>query len=128
VLPEPALPYTALALRDSACRSSLAAFNASGEHRFDQPPPHGEIGITLRQCPDRVEMVRQHDDSIDRESVSRARISECTSKLIDPIDEEIRSTIGEINSEKETAAGNEITPVARHLRILDRNIERSQGR
>ena len=72
-------------------------------------------------------MVRKHDDSIDRESASRARVSECAAKLIDPIDEEIRSTISEINGEKETAAGNEITPVVRHLRILDRNVERSQA-
>jgi hypothetical protein len=73
-------------------------------------------------------MVGQHDDSVYRETMSHARVTKRASQLIDPIDQKIRSTIGEINGEEETASRNEITPVVRHLRILDRNIERSQGR
>jgi hypothetical protein len=73
-----------------------------------------------------MQVVRQHDDGIDRESVSRARVPKCASKLIDSIDEEIRPTVGEINGKKEAAAGNEIASIVRHPRILECHVESSQ--
>ena len=65
--------------------TSLARFDASGEHRLDQTPSRREIGVVGRQCPDAMEMVWQHDDGVDCERASRSDIAKRRSKQMDSL-------------------------------------------
>jgi hypothetical protein len=82
------LPYAALALSQSAFRNPLARRRGTRKHGFDVPPSRREIGIAFRQRPDRMKMVRQYDDGIDREYMPDACVSKSRSQKIDMIGQE----------------------------------------
>jgi len=45
---------------------------------LDQPPPQREIAIIWRQSPDRVQMIGQNDEGIDREGIAPPRRGDCS--------------------------------------------------
>jgi hypothetical protein len=53
-------------------------------------------------------MFRQRYDRLQRERASHPRITNRLSKKIDSFGEQIGRTVGQIDGEKETAAGNEM--------------------
>ena len=61
MFPESVLPETALAFGDSPLSQQLGAavrWAGHGNVTLDPPPALGEVGIALRQSPDRMHMVR----------------------------------------------------------------------
>src|SRR6266478_506651 len=119
MFPIASLPNTAFAFRATTCRAQFNSFNGSRECRLDQPPPCGEVRIILRQSPDRVEMVRQYNDRLDRERMTRTHIAKGCSKQIDFVDKKPRSSVSQIDCEKESPAGNKITPIIGHRRMTE---------
>jgi hypothetical protein len=79
MLPKPPLPDVPLSFFEPArAKRSLTWIVAySCEFAFDQHPPCGEFVVTLRQCPDAVQMVGQKNDSVE---------SKRRSELTAPID------------------------------------------
>src|SRR5580704_13698453 len=88
VLPIAPLPYATLTLSQSAFRNPLARRQGTRMHSFDMPPSCCKIGIAFRQRPDRMKMVRQYDDGIDREYMPDACVSKSRSQKIDMIGQE----------------------------------------
>lgn len=74
--PDPALPDAAFVARDANGAEPLLFRQRLREPAFDQPPARREIRIGRRQCPDRMQMIRQHDEGINRERMILARGSD----------------------------------------------------
>jgi hypothetical protein len=85
MFPVTALPYPALAFGRAAAGDALACGQTSRERRLDQPPAHGKIGIALRQRPDRMQMIGQHDDRVDLERVSSPHVAKRGTECCDMI-------------------------------------------
>src|SRR5262245_19063874 len=62
VLPIASLPNTLFALCDLAASPSRTGGEPAREGALNEAPAQRKIGITCRQCPDRMEVVRQHAD------------------------------------------------------------------
>ena len=73
VLPEAPLPHTAfLAFPSGVATGGLDASAGkvrTGEATLDQPPAKGEPRIARRQCPDAMQVIRQHHDGLDCKGV-----------------------------------------------------------
>lgn len=67
VFPEPPLPNATLAFADSAGRPMLSVRQALGEASLYGLPSGREIRVALRQCPDAMHVLRQHDPGINVE-------------------------------------------------------------
>ena len=67
MIPEAALPYSSLTLRDFGSAARADPTDRLGEARLDFLPPHRKIGITCRQRPNAVQMIRQDDPGVDVE-------------------------------------------------------------
>jgi hypothetical protein len=65
MFPEAALPDGAFAARDADRAPALGLGNGVGEGDFDQPSAHRKIGVTGRQRPNRVDVIRQHHHGVD---------------------------------------------------------------
>src|SRR5437868_10664079 len=76
MLPEPSLPDAALVACNSNGTKPLLLWQRFREATLDQPPSRGEIVITRRQIPHCVQMIGQHDECIDRESMTLTRQSD----------------------------------------------------
>lgn len=83
VFPEAPLPDAALLAAQARLRAPLAGGQTSGEDRLDQPPARREIGVGLRQGPNAVEMIGEHDPRVDRERVGAAGDADGIAELID---------------------------------------------
>src|SRR6056297_2413641 len=64
VFPKPPLPYPTF-LPQFVTGAQRAFRKTTRKPGLDQPPPRREIGITRGQCPNRMNVVRQHDPRID---------------------------------------------------------------
>lgn len=73
VLPEPSLPDTAFVARDTRIAAPILFWQRPCKPALDQPPPHREVAIVWRQGPDPMQMIRQHDEGIDRERIVAPR-------------------------------------------------------
>jgi hypothetical protein len=114
MLPEPPLPDAALATRLSYRAQFLALGNRLREMRFDQAPARREVGVSGWQRPHRVEMVRQHDDRIDMERVTRACPPRSFTQRIDFVDEEAAPTIEQRDGEEPASSRDEGAAVVGH--------------
>jgi len=83
VLPIATLPNATLALADPTRRNCFATREFAREGRFDQTPARCEVCVALRHCPDRMKMVWQDDDGIDRERVPLARLAKRRTQDLD---------------------------------------------
>jgi len=63
--------------------------------------------ITGRQCPDRMEMIGQYDEGVDREGMVLSRFGNGFSQGRDMIDEVCVPPLQKVDGEEPTAAGNE---------------------
>ena len=82
-----------------------------GRTLLDEPPAHGEIGCALRQCPDRMQMVGQHDNGIDREGIVPSRVTESGAEQVDVFGQQAQTSLGQIDREEITAASDAMTPI-----------------
>lgn len=72
----------------AAVRNPFAGRQAARKGRFDQPPAGGNSVSPLGQRPDRVEMIRQHNDCIDGERMPQARFAKCAAQPVDMLREQ----------------------------------------
>src|ERR1700694_2364995 len=97
VFPKSPLPDTALAACLAHIAQALSLRQRLRESRLDQLPSQGKISVSRRQRPYRVDMIRQHDNGIDNESVAATRPLHRIAQTIDAIDKQGVSTLKEID-------------------------------
>ena len=90
-----------------------------GGHRARKPvldpsPPNGEVGVARRQCPDRMDVIGQDDDGIDRKRIAFARLAHGYTEIIDMLDEQGAPALQQIDREEPASARNEGTAIVRH--------------
>src|ERR1700751_3166220 len=73
VFPKTALPDAALIAREANCAPPLLFRQRFRKTALDESPAHREIVIARRQTPDRMQVVGQHDESVNREGMAAAR-------------------------------------------------------
>src|SRR5205807_2664392 len=70
--------------------------------------------VAQRQVPDRVQMIRQHDECVDREGIALASGGDRLSQGSDMIDKQGLSPIQQVYREEPTSARNESATIIRH--------------
>ena len=88
VFPEPALPDAALVACGANGAKPLPLWQRFREAALDQPPARGEIEIARRQVPDRMQMIGQHDERVDREVIVLASRGNSLAQTRDMVDEQ----------------------------------------
>src|ERR1700735_5834088 len=96
------LPNTLLSFADLA-RRSRSRTHATRETTLDQIPPHREIGIVLRKCPDRMDMVGQNADRDCFKGTADLNGAIDLPQMIDLIQQQAARPVGENDREKESA-------------------------
>ena len=114
MLPETPLPDPALIARKANGAAPLPFRQRFREPGLDQPPTRGEIAITGRQFPDRVQMIRQDDDCVDRKVMARARRRDRLSQGRDVVDEQGLPPLQQVDREEPAPARNERTTITQH--------------
>ena len=100
VFPETALPDAAFALANARCTHAFAPLDATDEPGFDQHPPHRAIAIACRQCPDRMQVIRQDHPRKDIERMPFLDDAYGPSQICNPIDQQRAGTFGKIHREE----------------------------
>jgi hypothetical protein len=88
VLPERALPDTAFIAGNTNGAEPLLLRQRARKPALDQPPARGEITIAGRQLPDRMQMIGQHDECVDRKGMALPRCGNGLTQSRDMIDEQ----------------------------------------
>jgi len=88
MLPESALPDAAFVAGNANGTEPFLLWQRSREPALDQPPARGEIAITRRQLPDRMQMIREHDERVNREGMVLPRYGDSLAQGCDMIDEQ----------------------------------------
>lgn len=118
VLPETALPDAALVAREANGAAPLLLGQRLDEPGLDQSPACGKIAVARRQLPDRVQMIRQDDDCIDRcidrKVMARARRRHRLAQAGDVIDEQGFPPLQQVDREEPASARNERATIIRH--------------
>jgi hypothetical protein len=76
----------AFAARDANVAEPLPFWKGRCKTALDQPPPHREIAIVRRQGPDRMQMLGQHHEGIDREGMIAPRRGDRLAQQSDLVD------------------------------------------
>ena len=112
MLPKAPLPDTPLAPRRPDKRTPFRFRKLSCEPRLDKPPAIGEIEIPGRQCPNAMQVIRQHHPAIDHKRPAVTDIPYHGAQHIDIPDQSvIRETLQQVDRKKITATGNAVTSV-----------------
>ena len=114
VLPKPPLPDAALIARLADRCAMLPLWQRFRKGSLDETPARREIRIAGRQRPDGVNVVRQHDESVDFEGILGARAGDRLAKPVDVVDEEGLSPFKQIGGEEPASARNEGATIIRH--------------
>ena len=88
MFPESTLPDATFAFLLTAARYRLSYRQNARKVRFDQPPPSREIVIPVRERPNGMDMIGQHDDCIGCERMATTGVGERAAQCIDVIDEQ----------------------------------------
>ena len=81
---------------------------------LDQPPAHREIVVVRRQGPDRMKMIGQDDNCVDRKAMARARDRHRLTQGRDVVDEQGLPPLQEVDREEPAPARNERATIIRH--------------
>jgi hypothetical protein len=114
MLPESPLPDAALAACDPNRTEPFPLRQRPRKMALDEPLAGREIGIARRQGPDRVQVIGQHDERIDRARPALPCLGDRHAKRRDMVDEQGLSPLQQINREEPAAAGNERTTIVWH--------------
>lgn len=120
MFPESSLPDTALTPFLSAYRQPFTGRHGTREACLDGLPTGGEVRIARRQRPETMQMIRQHDDGVDRKWFVAAHGGESRAQFAAMLGQQTAAAFQQRNREKERAARHERTDVAWHVRILPR--------
>jgi hypothetical protein len=80
----------------------------------DQPPSRRKIPIALRHRPDRMEMIGQYDDRIDRKWMALAGLAKRKAQGFNVFRQQPQPAVGKIDRKEEAPAGDEIATVFSH--------------
>ena len=108
------LPNPAFSARSPYVAPRFRRREGFREMAFDQTPAGWKIAIPRRQCPNGVEVLRQHDPSIDVEGEPPLDLGGCFSKRVDMIDQQAAIAILKIDREEPATTGNEQAAIIRH--------------
>ncbi len=100
---------------------------AGTEVPFDASPPGGKVSVIRGQCKDRVQVIGQDHNSIDRKWSFLPGHTKGRAKRGDVIDKSCRPSIRQCQREKEFSALDAITPISHHDGIIPRISLRSSG-
>ena len=114
VFPEPALPDAALVACDANGVKPLPLRQRFRERALDQPPARGEIAIAGRQSPDRMQMIGQHDECVDREIIALASRRNSLAQTRDMVDEQGFPPLQQVDCKEPAPARNELATIIRH--------------
>jgi len=110
------MPRSPLATRLSEIHSPVASLRENADLISRQRV--AKSASALGQRPDRVEMVRQHDDRIDCERVMPARLAKRGTEPIDVLRQQPQSPLRQIDGEEEAAPSSEVATIAGHAATL----------
>src|SRR5262249_2502578 len=114
VLPETALPYTALTARATDFAQPLRPRDRLREHDLDQSPSHRKIRVSFGQSPNRVNVVGQYDECADVEWVPLACAARGLTQGFDLVGQKSAATIEEICREEPASSRDKRAPVIWH--------------
>jgi hypothetical protein len=96
MLPEAALPDAAFALARSARRNALAEAQPARECCLDQPPACREMAVASGQRPQRMKVIRQYHDPVDREGMAMPGVPERRPQQSDIVGKQRKAAICEV--------------------------------
>jgi hypothetical protein len=67
---------------------------------FDEAPACCKVGVGGGQCPNRVKMVGQHDDGVDRERVVRPRVTKRRAQRFDVVRQQAPAAVVQVSREE----------------------------
>jgi hypothetical protein len=114
MLPKSALPDATFAACKADRTELFLLWKRFGEASFDQAPAKRKIRIARRQCPYRMEMIRQHDNGVDLKRVLLTHRRDCAPQSFDVISQQRLTSVQEINGEKPASARNERATIIWH--------------
>ncbi len=100
VFPKSSLPYATLAFAAPRGRNILGTRNRARKAGLDQAPATGKIGVTFRQRPYRVHVVRQDDPCNDRKRMPALDKTDSVTQSIDVFDQQTTGTVSQIDREE----------------------------
>lgn len=118
VFPKPALPHAALPARLADRTEPLLLRQCFCEPGFDQPPSHREIGIAWWQRQDRMDMIRQDNDSVDDKRMVQARCGNRLPQCLNVIDKQRLPPLKQIDGEEPASTRDEGATIIWHLKTL----------
>jgi hypothetical protein len=68
--------------------------------RLDEPPAKREIGIPFRQGPDRVQVVWEDNDRVNRKWMPSARVAKSHAQRVDMLREQPKAAFGRLTVKK----------------------------
>jgi hypothetical protein len=120
MFPEPPLPDASFAFRGAPLTQPLARREGAGEAPLDALPARGEVAVAVGQCPDAMQMIRQHDDGADGEGVLAADLGKGAAEQTDVFRQQSEAALQQGDREEERTAGDEGTHVLWHRQIIPR--------
>jgi hypothetical protein len=84
------------------------------------PPSTGEVGVSLRQRHDGVQVIGQDDDRVDRKWPFTPRRAKGGAQGGNVLDEHGRLSVRKGDGEKERPARNEVSSVPDHVEMVSR--------
>jgi len=129
--PDRVFPITSLPKGKFAVRVAIdrdAGIKQHGaEVSFDASPASSEIRISFRQGQDRMKVIRQDDDGINRKGPFLSGQAKRGAKRADMIDQRRRSAFCECHREEVGSTVNAVAPVPNHFGMISRISLRSSG-
>lgn len=124
VLPEAPLPDPLLAFCRLAGRKRAAARQSAGKQAFDKTPPPAEIGITFRQAPYRMQMIRQNAHCKRLKGPPRPDRLKRGAQTVNLLNEQFTTAVSQCDREEIRAAGNQAASVTGHAETVARRDDR----
>src|SRR5262245_62387371 len=118
VFPEATLPDAALAARATNLAQLLDPRDGFRELDLDQSPARRKVGVTLGQGPDGVEMIRQHDESVDMKWMTLACAARRFAQRLDLVGQKRAAPIEQVGGEEPAASGDKRATIVGHTRRL----------
>ncbi len=116
VLPEAPLPDAAFAARDANIAPKFVFWKRSCKPALDQPPSRREIAILRGQGPDRMDMIGQNDERVDRKRMVSPRRDHRLARERNVIDEQGLPPLLQVHREEEAPARHNGATIVWHVR------------
>jgi hypothetical protein len=126
MFPVPPLPEREFTIRVARERGA-GGEQVGTEMPFDASPPACEIGVSWRQGPERMKVIRQDHDRINRERARLPGRAKRSTQGAGVIDESRGSAISQRHGEEECSTLDAVPPISDHSDIIPENSLRSSA-